>query len=329
MLKWGIIGTGRIARRFMEGLSYSEKGEIYALASLTNADKLQAEFPNLMVYDDYFKLLDDPKVDIVYISTRHKDHYRWSIEALKRKKAVLCEKPATLTFEENVEITKVARENNTFFMEAMKTRFIPLISDIKNSIKEGMIGNITRVETCFSNYIPKQYIEFFKSTNHYLFDKEQGGVLNDTGSYCIASILDYIRSPIKTISGKVQFDLGVDVNDFIELTFESGQTACIDISLNEDKPKIGTIYGTKGRIIIEPFYRPTKAKILLDDGTRMKISKDYIHDDFFTEIEEVHDCVLADKIESQHMSLEDSLKVREFTDQIRNKMIKDKNNYEK
>lgn len=44
MLKWGIIGTGRIARRFMEGLSYSEKGEIYALASLTNADKLQAEF---------------------------------------------------------------------------------------------------------------------------------------------------------------------------------------------------------------------------------------------------------------------------------------------
>ena len=74
MLKWGIIGTGRIARRFMEGLSYSEKGEIYALASLTNADKLQAEFPNLMVYDDYFTLLDDPKVDIVYISTRHKDH---------------------------------------------------------------------------------------------------------------------------------------------------------------------------------------------------------------------------------------------------------------
>lgn len=64
MLKWGIIGTGRIARRFMEGLSYSEKGEIYALASLTNADKLQAEFPNLMVYDDYFTLLDDPKVDI-------------------------------------------------------------------------------------------------------------------------------------------------------------------------------------------------------------------------------------------------------------------------
>lgn len=48
---------------------------------------------------------------------------------------MLCEKPATLTFEENVEITKVARENNTFFMEAMKTRFIPLISDIKIQLK--------------------------------------------------------------------------------------------------------------------------------------------------------------------------------------------------
>lgn len=318
MLKWGIIGTGKIARRFMKGLSYSNKGEIYALASLTSSKKLRGEFPNLKIYDDYTNLLDDPEVDIVYISMRHKDHYRWSIETLKRKKAALCEKPATLTYEENVEIARVAKENNTFFMEAMKTRFIPLISDIKEVIENDTIGDVLRVETCFSNYIPKPYIDYFMNTNHYLFDIEQGGVLNDTGSYCIANILDYIHSSIKSIEANIQFEYGVDVNDYIEFVFESGQTASVHIALNEDKPKIGTIYGTKGKIIIEPFYRPTNAKILLDNGKEMTISKDYIYDDFFTEIEEVHNCILANQYESKRMTLNDSLKVRKLTDQIRN-----------
>lgn len=70
----------------MEGLSYSDKGEIYALVSYKSVKKLREDFPNLRIYDDYIRLLDNPEVDIVYISTRHKDHYRWSIEALKRKK---------------------------------------------------------------------------------------------------------------------------------------------------------------------------------------------------------------------------------------------------
>ena len=132
---------------------------------------------------------------------------------------MLCEKPATLTFEENAEIAKIARENNTFFMEAMKTRFIPLIFDIKNLIKEGTIGEVTRVETCFAYRAPRQLIE--RSTAwkdqpvHYLIDKEQGGALNDTGSYCIASILDYIHSPVKSIKAAARYEYGVDANDRI------------------------------------------------------------------------------------------------------------------
>lgn len=68
-----------------------------------------------------------------------------------------------------------------------------------------------------------------------MFDREQGGVLNDTGSYCIASISEYIHSSISSIVVKVQLGFKVDVNDYIELVFESGQTAYLDIALNKIK----------------------------------------------------------------------------------------------
>ncbi len=320
MLKWGIIGTGRIAKRFMKGLSYSKSGEIYALSSLTKSNELKNEYPNLKVYDRYEDLLEDKEIDIVYIANRHKDHYKWTIEALKHKKAVLCEKPATLTYEENEEIVRVAKENQTFFMEAMKSRFIPLMNDIKDLIDKDEIDEITRVETCYSYCIPEMYYDLFKnidkSKSHYLFDKQQGGILNDTGSYCISCILDFIQSPVKIIQSTIQYQDEVDANDIIEITFESNQTARIEIAFNEDKPKLGTIYGIKGKIELEPFYRPIKAKVIKNNEC-YEMNKEYIYDDFYTEIEEVHQCLLENKIQSDRMSFQDSLNLRELTDRIR------------
>lgn len=314
ILNWGIVGTGNIARRFMKSLAYSNKGKLYALASLTSADTLREEFKDVVVYNDYYALLEDSNVDVVYIANRHKDHFFWTMEALKRKKAVMCEKPATLTYEENYKVVECAKENKTFFMEALKTPFIPLIEDIKEEIANGTIGEIERIETCFAYNFP-EYIP-----GHYLFDADQGGALNDTGSYCISTILEYIQSPVKLMEAKVEFQHGVDANDVVEIVFESGQTARVDVALNEDKPKIGTIYGSLGKIIMEPFYRPEKATILLNDGNSMCLEKKYVHDDFFGEIEEVHECLLHHQIESSKMSHQDSLNLRKLTDQIRDEM---------
>ena len=315
VINWGIIGTGNIARRFIKGLSYSTKGKLYAVASLTSADKLKEEFKDVVVYDDYHKLLNDPNIDAVYIANRHKDHYFWSLEALKRKKAVLCEKPAALTYKENEEVIKCAKEHQTFYMEAMKTPFIPLIQDIKEVVTSGKLGKVERIETCFAYDFPTY------SPKHYLFDEEQGGILNDTGSYCMFFILDYIDAPIKGINAEVEFKYGVDANDKIEIIYENNQTASIDIALNEDKRKIGVIYGELGKIVMEPFYRPQSATVYLNDGTTYELKKEYI-DDFIGEIEEVHECILNNQLESKIMSYKVILNLRQLTDQIRKEIYK-------
>lgn len=312
MIQWGILGAGKIAGRFIQSLANSTDGQLYAIASFTkkNRQDYRERFPSIHVYESYTQLLDDPHVDAVYIAMRHKDHYQWAKEALIRKKAVLCEKPATLSYQQTKELCDLARQHQTFFMEAMKTRFVPLISDIKELLEQGEIGEIVRIETCFAYDV--EYRE-----GHYLHDKDEGGILYDVGSYNLASILDYIHSPIKNIFSQIFFENEVDVNDQIELTFESGQTALIDIACNENKDKLMTIIGTQGQIVANPFYRPVCAIVSLKNGQKYTIQKPYIYDDFYTEIDEVHQCLLHHQIESSRMSFQDSLDVITAIEKIR------------
>lgn len=105
MVKWGILGAGNIAARFIESLFHSQEGELYAVASFTEEKRnyYKEKFPEIQVYKDYFELLDDPQVDAIYIATRHKDHYRWAKEALIRKK---------LFFVKNQQLYLIKKQKN-------------------------------------------------------------------------------------------------------------------------------------------------------------------------------------------------------------------------
>ena len=171
MIRWGIIGAGNIAKRFVNSLNNSENGKLYAIASYTkaNRDYYLENFNDVKAYDNYVSLLEDENVDAVYVATRHNDHYTWVKEALLHKKAVLCEKPATLHQYQTKELCELAKKMNVFFLEGIKTRFVPLVYDIKKALDDGVIGDILRVETCFAYDTP--YKE-----GSYLFDNIQGGI---------------------------------------------------------------------------------------------------------------------------------------------------------
>lgn len=301
MIHWGIIGAGNIARRFIKGLSYSQNGKLYAVAShtATKRAELKALYPEIVTYDDYEQLLDDPQVDAVYIAIWHKQHYEWARQAILKHKAVLCEKPATLSSIQMQDLASLAKENQTFFMEAMKTRFIPLIDDIKKELDRGVIGDILNIETYFCSDVPYQ-------PQHYLFDEKQGGALYDVGIYNVASTLDYIHSPLVKVRANCKKNYGVDVHDVFHLTFENGQKARIEIAIDEKKAKKMVITGTKGKLIAEPFYRPVQATIITDE--QRVIEKPYMNDnDFYGEIAEVHRCLKEHLIESERMSFQDSI----------------------
>lgn len=301
MIRWGIIGLGNIAMRFMKSLANSNEGVLYGVASLTpkKREMFQRQYPHIRVYEDYESLLDDPQIDAVYIAVRHQDHYQWAKEALQRQKAVLCEKPATLSYQQTKELCDLANLHQTFFMEAMKTRFVPLALELKKVIDEGIIGDILKVETSFC-----YEIEYRQGS--YLFETDQGGILYDVGTYNLAATLDYIHSPVRSIVTKIEKKYSVDVYDYVEIIFESGQRAILEMAMDRQKDKKMTIYGSLGYITAEPFYRPEQAKIFVNNQETV-LQKSYIYDDFFTEIEEVHRCLKNHWIESPRMTFQDSL----------------------
>ncbi|OCB00796.1 Gfo/Idh/MocA family protein [Clostridium beijerinckii] len=314
MIRWGIIGLGNIALRFAKSLSYSNEGKLYAIASRTKEkrhefyDKYNCE----KVYESYNELLRDEEVDAVYIALPHGFHKHWSIEALKHKKAVLCEKPVGINSEEMVEIKKEALLNSTFFMEAMKTRFIPIISDIKKVIRNKEIGDITAIEANFCNNV-----ENIKPGS-YLLDKDQGGALLDVGIYPLSFVMDMIDSEVKSVKSYMDInESGVDSYFKAILTFEDGVIGTIEGAIDRNKERTAIIRGTNGWMEIPMYNRPNKAVVNLNSGKSYTIEKDIEFDDMYAEIKEVHNCLEESKLESDYLTLNESIRVMEVLDRIR------------
>ena len=125
--RWAILGCGKIARKFAEDLKLLPNATLYAAAS-RNIARAQ-EFANQLgfekAYGNYTDLVEDPKVDIVYIATPHSHHHEHALLCLTHKKATLCEKAFAINARESREMIACAKENNTFLMEAFWTRFQP------------------------------------------------------------------------------------------------------------------------------------------------------------------------------------------------------------
>ncbi|MDR3596120.1 Gfo/Idh/MocA family oxidoreductase [Clostridium sp.] len=314
MIRWGIIGLGNMAMRFAKSLSYSKEGELYAIASKTK-EKRNAFYEKYnceKVYEDYDKLLNDEKLDTVYIALPHGLHKYWSIKALRKNKAVLCEKPVGLNSEEMKEIKEEAILNNKFFMEAMKTRFIPLIQDIKRIIRSNEIGEITTIEASFCNSVTEI------KDGSYLLDKKQGGALLDVGIYPLSFIMDMIDSEVKAVKSNMEINqAGVDSYFKAILTFQNGVTGTVEGAFDRNKERTAIIKGTKGCIEIPIYNRPSKVIVHLNESKPYTIEKELEFDDMYAEIEEVHQCLKKSKLQSDYLSLDESIRVMEVLDEIR------------
>src|SRR5437773_937364 len=118
-LKWGLLGTGAIARKFAKGLLESKTGALVAIGSRSehSARKFAEDFP-AACHGSYEALLADPNVEVVYISTPHPMHAEWAIKAAAAGKHILCEKPLTMNHAEALAVVEAARRHDVFLMEA-------------------------------------------------------------------------------------------------------------------------------------------------------------------------------------------------------------------
>lgn len=141
--RWGILGAGRIAEKFCTALCFTERSEVYAVASrdINKAKDYTTRYNATKFYDNYIDLVNDEQVDIIYIATPHIFHYEQTMLCLNHNKPVLCEKPMSLSQQHTQEMITAATGNKVFLMEGLWTACMPFMDKIKALIAADVIGN--------------------------------------------------------------------------------------------------------------------------------------------------------------------------------------------
>lgn len=310
-MNFGIIGFGKIARKFVQAIEATNEGTVYAIGSrsISMDDPYLQEHKEIKVYHDYELLLQDPKVDAVYIALTHKFHKEWIEKALEHKIPVLCEKPLVLTSKEADEIIQKASETNTLCTEALKTKFNTGYDNLKNDLKE--IGEIQSIYANFcsdASGLPK---------TSFLFDKEQGGALNDIGSYVLGFILGIHEKEIDTIQTTRRDIDGINYYFKSDIHFKDGCTATAEGAIDREKERYAKIIGSKGEIMIPNYNRITDYVISWKDGRKQTKSYPFIGNDMTMEIEDFINDVKNRVTQSKKHSLKDTKKILQLSQKLK------------
>ncbi|MGO3662277.1 Gfo/Idh/MocA family protein [Microbacterium gubbeenense] len=262
-LRWGILATGGIARKFTSDLITAGL-TVAAAGSRTqeSADRFAGEFGILAAHGSYAALAEDPGVDAIYIATPHPQHVEAARLALAGGKHVLIEKPITLTGFEAAEIRDLAEARGLVAMEAMWTRYVPMMARIREILAAGTIGEVRTVSADHTQSI---------STDpaHRLNALELGGgALLDLGIYPISFVWDVLGAPATIqASGRIG-ETGADTEVATVMTHASGAVSTTMSSSRGAGPNTAHIVGSRARIDIDrTWYNQTTFTVTSSDGS--------------------------------------------------------------
>lgn len=249
-LRWGILGTGMIARKFAADLPHSATGTLVATASRQkrSAEAFAREFggQGLSGYD---KLLADPGIDAVYLSLPNGLHHDWTIRALRAGKHVLCEKPLARNADEAGAMFDAAEAAGKVLIEAFMYRAHPLVDRLIRLVRSGGIGEPRLMRTNFT-------FARAASPDDARYDPAQGGgSLMDVGCYCIHFARALAGAePVSVTATAHLHPLGVDDYAAGTLTFPNGFLVTFTCGMTVVSDPGTFIAGTEGQIAIDAFW---------------------------------------------------------------------------
>lgn len=246
-VRWGILGTGRIAHLFARDLRLVSNAQLAAVGSRSvQSAALFAETHNIPYsYGSYEALAQSPQVDIVYIATPHTYHSPNTVLCLRAGKHVLCEKPFAMNTPEAEGMVQAARKENRFLMEAMWTMCLPSMLQAQKLIRDGSIGTPTHLDvTCG-----------FQATAHHsarLWDQTLGGgALLDMGIYPITLATAIWGEPAEfEATSQWSAANNVDSHTTISFRFACGALASMQCSIVANMSNEAVVRGTEGTLRI-------------------------------------------------------------------------------
>ncbi|MCR4692217.1 MAG: Gfo/Idh/MocA family oxidoreductase [Lachnospiraceae bacterium] len=319
-VKWGVLGTANIARGCtIPGMKMAADCELYAIAGrdAKKVEQFRSQFGFEVGYTGYEKLLEDPKVQAVYIPLPNHLHKEWVIKALRTGKHVLCEKPLGLSADEVEEMFGVAKEEKVLLMEAYAYLHSPYIAALKRELQSGCIGEVDYIETAFLTQGYEDDIRIYKETG--------GGAVYDLGCYCTTMILTLTDSIPSYVMANAEInENGADIFASAIMKMQNGIRAAFTVGMMLG---VGTdarkdrlyIHGSKGCINSSVEYNQQgilRYKVTSNGNTHEKSVE--AGQNYALEIEQMNRCILQG--EQPHISEAFSVKNAKVLDLILEKI---------
>lgn len=242
----GILGTGNIAAVMARTVNQMKGVRLYAVASRekVKAEVFAGKYGCKKAYGSYAELVNDSKVDLVYIATPHSEHFANAKLCLEHYKPVLCEKAFTANAKQAEELLGLAKEKQVFITEAIWTRYLPMLTTIREVLGSGVIGNLKTL-TANLGYV----IDGVERLSNPAL---AGGALLDVGVYTLNFALMIFGSNIDKVASCCTYtETGVDRQNTVTLQYADGKYAVLNSSLESLSDRKGIIYGTKGFAVVE------------------------------------------------------------------------------
>lgn len=217
-IRLGLIGAGNFVRSTMlPVMKETGKYDFRGLATTGGVGGAQANDGTPFAYttNNYKKLLEDPKIDLIAVSTRHNSHARFVVEALNAGKSVYCEKPLCLTSEELEQIKAAYEASDGELFCGLNRRHAPLIRQIKKELKTDQIPAVYDL-IANAGYIP---------ADHWVHDEAAGGgrILGEACHYVdLIQYLDGSRLTSLQVTAAENAAYPMNDNVLINLRFASG-----------------------------------------------------------------------------------------------------------
>jgi glycerol-3-phosphate cytidylyltransferase len=273
----GIVGTGRIAARFLPEAVAVSGVSVQGVYNPHRESAVHfAEQHEINAYLDMEELYLD--VDVVYIATPHETHYTYIKSALEHGKHVICEKPMVLERTQAEDVFGYAKEHGLILFEGIKTAYCPGFHKLLGIACSGKIGNIRNVEACFTKLENPAFRELTDSMN--------GGSFLEIGSYVMLPVLKLLGTDYESLQfDTIDSENGIDIFTRASLRYAHG-LATVTCGLGVKSEGRLLIAGTKGYIVVEaPWWKTTYFEIHYEDASKVeKYSEIFLGDGLRYEI---------------------------------------------
>lgn len=308
----GIIGSGRIARRFMKELPFVAGARVEGVYNPVDSSvKDFASNHNIKLYSDLQECFDG--VDAVYVATPHLTHYYYIMEALRAGCHVLCEIPLTLSASQAQEAYDYARKKGLVLLEASKTAFCPAFNHLISLVKSGTIGEVVDVRASLSKLVKDK-------NQRELNAKEAGGSMTELSHLPLLSIIKLFGKKYVDINFHSKFSDGADIFTKGIINYAHGVSA-ITLGLGVKTEGNLVISGTEGYAYVPaPWWLTDYFEIRYEDQNKnKKYFYPYEGEGLRYELHEFVSMIMAGRITTHYIHPEESIAIISIIEAFLNK----------